>query len=90
MTAVSVTVINEIPSDYRVWWFKIITDLGRHGYTNKTIAVAVGVGKSTVQDWKSGASPKFEDGERLIALWAEVTKNGRETVPRISRYSHLA
>jgi hypothetical protein len=78
------------PQDRRVWWFRVIADLCAHGYTYQTIAIAVGVGLSTVRDWKNGARPKYEDGDRLIELWCQVTKNLRESVPRISRYSHLA
>lgn len=77
--------------DEKIDWFRIIVELcGKHGYTHSTIAAAVAAPKSTVQGWKQGATPKFEDGERLIDLWAQVTRNGRETVHRVKRHSHLA
>jgi len=79
-----------IPPDHRVWWFRIIIDLCNSGYTHQTIAVAVGVSKSSIQNWKTGATPGYDEGSRLIQLWCQVTANGQETVPTISRYSHLA
>lgn len=80
-----------IAPDEKYDWFRIIVDLCNfHGYTFKTIAAAIHSAASTVQGWKDGASPKYEDGERLIELWAQVTANKRETVHRIKRNSHLA
>ncbi len=77
--------------DEKIDWFRLIVELcGSHGYTHSTIAAAVGAPKSTVQGWKQGATPKYEDGERLIDLWCQVTANGRETVHRVKRHSHLA
>lgn len=81
----------DIGRDEKIDWFRIIVDLcTRYGHTHSTIATAVGAPKSTVQGWKQGATPKYEDGERLIDLWAQVTRNGRETVHRVKRHSHLA
>lgn len=81
----------EIGRDEKIDWFRIIVELCHsHSYTHSTIAAAVGAPKSTVQGWKQGSTPKYEDGERLIALWAQVTRNGRESVHRVKRYSHLA
>lgn len=74
----------------KVDWFRVVVDLERSGYSHADIAAVVGVGKSTVQGWKDGARPKFEEGEMLIGLWATVTKNGRESVHRVERYSHRA
>ena len=80
-----------IGRDEKIDWFRLIVELCcAHGYTHSTIAAAVGAPKSTVQGWKQGSTPKYEDGERLIELWAQVTKNGRESVHRVKRYSHLA
>lgn len=54
--------------DEKIDWFRLIVDLcHHHGYTHSTIAAAVGAPKSTVQGWKQGATPKYEDGERLIS-----------------------
>ncbi len=80
-----------LPLDEKIDWFRIIVELcGSYGYTHSTIAAAVGSPKSTVQGWKQGATPKFEEGERLIDLWCQVTANGRETVHRVKRHSYLA
>lgn len=67
----------------KIDWFRVIVDLcDLHGYTVLTIAVAVQAAKSTVQGWKQGAAPKYEDGERLLELWEMVTRESRETVPK--------
>lgn len=79
-----------IDRDERIDWFRIIIDLERSGYTLASIAVCVGVGKSTVSGWKSGATPKYDDGDLLLMLWCSVTKNGRESVHRVKRYSYRA
>lgn len=80
----------ELAKDERIDWFRVITDLERAGYPHNAIAVYVGVGKRTVGGWKQGASPKTEDGLRLIGLWSLVTKNGRESAPRVKRHSFRA
>ncbi|WP_295539249.1 hypothetical protein [uncultured Pseudacidovorax sp.] len=66
-----------------VSWWHIVVDLERHGYTHALIAAAVDVGRSTVQGWKNlDATPRHDDGERLIALWLDVTKRTRDDLPR--------
>jgi hypothetical protein len=76
--------------DSRVNWFQVIVELCRRGYTHGSIAAAVDTPKSTVQGWKQGAEPKHCDGERMIALWCQVTGMGRDLLPRISRYDWRA
>ena len=79
-----------IDRDEKIHWFRVIIDLERSGYSHYAIGISVGSPKSTVQGWKQGSTPKFEDGERLIELWQTVTGNGRESVHRVKRNSHLA
>lgn len=76
--------------DEKIDWFRLIVELERVGYSHLSIAAAVGVAKRTVGGWKQGSSPRFEEGERLIDLWCQVTANGRETAHRVKRHSHLA
>lgn len=66
-------------------WWRVITDLGYAGYTRAAVGVAVGVSKSTIHGWHSGATPRHGDGEALIELWASATGNSRESVPRVRR-----
>lgn len=66
-------------------WFRIIVDLERASYSHLTIAAAVGVGKRTVGGWKSGSSPRYEDGCLLISLWAQVVAKDQSEIPVISR-----
>lgn len=74
----------------RVDWFRIIVDLERHSYRHSDIAAIVGAGKSTVVGWKAGSRPSYDEGERLVLLWCDVTRNGRDSVPKVDRYSHRA
>lgn len=80
-----------VQPDEKIDWFRVIIDLCRKGYTHKTIAVAVGAGGSTtVYGWKQGSTPSFDEGDRLVSLWAYVTENSRDSVPVIKRNSFLA
>ncbi|BAO29388.1 hypothetical protein [Sulfuritalea hydrogenivorans] len=71
-------------------WFLVIVELCRRGFTHSSIATSVGTPKSTVQGWKQGAEPKHCDGERMIALWCQVTGLDRSGLPKISRYDWRA
>lgn len=71
-------------SNLVVDWFRVIVDLSRCGYTNKSIAMAVGAGKSTVQGWKQGSTPAWDEGDRLICLWQQVMGKGRDHLPMIN------
>lgn len=77
-------------ADVRVDWFRLITNLQRHGYTLSDIAAALGMARTTVHGWKSGAFPRYDDGDRLISLWSQVSGECRETVPRVDKYSYRA
>lgn len=79
-----------IAPDEKIDWFRIVIDLERSGYSHSSVASWVGVTKRAVGGWKQGATPRYEDGERLIALWCQVTKNGQESAHRVKRNSHLA
>lgn len=73
--------------DEKIDWFRIIVTLCcQHGYTETAIAIAVDMPRTTVLGWKMGATPKFEDGERLIVLWEQVTGTSRDAVPTERRY----
>lgn len=69
-------------SEPRTDWFRILADLSRKGIGNRGVARRVSVAKTTVIGWKShGYEPRHSDGERLIALWCEVTGHARDAVP---------
>lgn len=73
--------------DEKIDWFRIIAVLCNcHGYTETAIAIAVDMPRTTVLGWKMGATPKYEDGERLIVLWEQVTGTSRSDVPRERKY----
>lgn len=67
-------------------WFQVITDLSKLGYTLHSIAIAIGVAKSTLIGWKQGAEPKYQDGERLVALWSRITESDRDRLPRLNPF----
>lgn len=65
-----------------VSWWHVIVSLERHGYTHGAIASAIGSARTTVEGWKnSNASPRHEDGERLIHLWCVVMQSDRDALP---------
>jgi hypothetical protein len=76
--------------DKRIDWFRVITDLERKGYSRTVLAMAIDAKKSTVQGWKMGATPRYDDGDRLIELWCQVMGMGREGLPKRSRYDWRA
>jgi hypothetical protein len=74
--------------DERIDWFRIIVDIRRNGHTYLTIAATIGTVKSNVRNIANGTAPRYEFGERLIAMWAELTGKSPENAPRVSRYSY--
>jgi len=76
-----------IAADEKIDWFRIIITLcNNHGYTEKLIGIAISIPRTTVQGWKMGATPKYDDGERLLILWAQVTGIKRDAAPKERRY----
>lgn len=67
-------------------WFRIIVDLDREGYGATIAALSIDAPKSTLLGWKQGSRPRYEEGCRLIDLWARVLKKGRDQVPTISPF----
>lgn len=74
----------------RIDWFWVIIDLERAGYSRTALAIAIDAKKSTVQGWKMGATPRYDDGDRLIELWCRVMGKDREGLPKRSRYDWRA
>lgn len=65
-----------------VSWWHVVVSLERHGYTQSAIAAAIDSKRTTVLNWKNnGASPRHEDGERLIELWCAVMFKERNDLP---------
>jgi hypothetical protein len=79
-----------LDTSLRVDWFSIFDDLKRQGFSLYEVEMRISVPKATLHGWKSGAEPKYCEGERLLWLWSEVTRRPRESAPKISRYSHRA
>jgi len=77
------SVTRERPAIAPIDWPQIIIEICRCGYRMEDVATLCQAKTSTVAGWKGGASPRHADGERLVWLWCYVTKNNRETVPRL-------
>ena len=55
-----------VPPDY---WFRVIADLERSGFSLRYIASKTGASKSSLCRYKEGvAEPRYSEGMRLIAL----------------------
>lgn len=65
----------------RVDWFRVLTELKRHGIAHSGIRGAIGIPESTLQGYKTGSEPKHVDGERLIEFWCQVTGRTRAELP---------
>lgn len=65
-----------------VFWWRVITDLERGGYSHAAIGAAIGLSRTGIEGWKNrNVEPRHEDGERLIALWQIVTGLARSDLP---------
>lgn len=73
-----------IANALRVDWFRVIADLARAGYTARRIATELGVSRIRVVGWKNaGHEPRYTDGSRLLALWAQATGRRVDDVPLV-------
>lgn len=68
-------------SEPRTDWFRVLSDLARHGVDVRAIRRRLNIPKSTLAYWKQGNEPRHSDGERLLALWCEATGRPREDAP---------
>lgn len=50
-------------------WPAVITAMQQAGFSLRQIGDALGVAHSTVQSWQKGATPMYEDGRALLALF---------------------
>lgn len=66
----------------RVDWFGVLLALQRHGIPTASVADQLRIPRSTILGWKQGAEPKHRDGEALVSLWASVTGQAHDDVPR--------
>lgn len=73
-------------------WNEVFLGLRREGYTMHDVAGLVGIPRSTLMSWRSGAEPRHQDGETVIKFWSEVMDKPREALPEASNVftSHLA
>lgn len=72
--------------DTRIAWFRVFDELKRADWSVYRIEREIGVPKTTLLGWKTGAEPKHADGERLINLWQSVTDKPRDQLPIERRY----
>lgn len=53
-------------------WFRLLADLQGFGWSNATVARAMGVAPSTLARWKEGSEPHYEDGKALVLLHWQI------------------
>ena len=76
-----------IAADQQVDWFQILLDLQRKGYMLVNISAAIDVPRTTMLGWRDlDASPRHQDGERLIGLWLQVTEHARTDLPMTKKW----
>lgn len=68
-------------SQRRVDWFIVLDELGRYGYSLHALEVILGIPYSTLWGYKSGAEPRFVDGEVLVKFYMHLTERERDEVP---------
>lgn len=78
----------DLDSPTRISWFRIFNDLKAGGWSLYRIEAEMGVAKTTLLGWKSGAEPRHADGEMLISLWQTVTSKQRENLPIEKRFEN--
>lgn len=74
----------------RVDWFRVLADLRRLGWNSARVAGEIDMPRTTVDGWKAGSVPRYDPGERLVALWVKATGKSRDDVPRISPFDWRA
>lgn len=68
----------------RTDWFRVIADIQRaDSLTLEAIALRVGMPRTTLIGWRNGSEPDHCDGERLLALWSEVTGRALDERPEV-------
>ena len=76
------------PNVLIVQWFRLFYELKLEGYSFYDISAATQIPKTTLIDYKNGTEPTHSNGDMIIAFWSHVTKNSRDSVHKIDRYSH--
>lgn len=60
--------------DVNVDWFKVMTELDKHGRSNAAIAKLAGISRTQVYRIKMGESvPSFDVGAKILIMLEEVT-----------------
>lgn len=68
-----------VPPDY---WFRVIVDLERVGFSLRAIAEKCGASKSAVERYKVGrCEPRYSEAMRIIALHRLKTSQVRDNAP---------
>lgn len=61
-----------IPREPPIRWPELISAMQRAGFSLRQIGDGIGVAHSTVQSWQKGATPMYEDGRALLALFEKA------------------
>lgn len=69
-------------------WFRVLADLRRSGLSLSQVSAATDIPERTLVGWHRGETmPRHHSGDRLLALWCERLEKGRDSAPRVRRYS---
>lgn len=70
---------------YAVCWASVLADLCGGRLSTYAVAERIGVPRSTLRGWLDGSQPGHAEGERVIAVWLQVTGKSRELLPMTRR-----
>ena len=79
----------KLARDQHVDWPAVVRQIEAVGWTKQQIAKKAGCEFETLRKWAgvTETQPRHDDGERLLAVWVQVTGQARETAPVVSRYA---
>ena len=78
------------PASMRIDWFRLLVNLGKEGYSLRSISHFTGISKSSLIGYKNGSQPAYHIGVCLLQFWSEATGHDSTEAPTISLYSFKA
>jgi hypothetical protein len=78
------------PASMRIDWFRLLVNLGKEGYSLRSISHFTGIPKTTLVGYKNGSQPAYHIGVCLLQFWSEATGHDSTEAPTISLYSFKA
>ncbi len=76
---------HRLPDINPVCWAAVLADLCGGRQSSHVIARTLDIPRSTLRGWLDGAQPGHAEGERVLALWMQITGKPRELIPTEGR-----